>query len=174
MKIKRSRQGFTLIEIVLVLALAGLLLISVFFAVAGAQRARRDHQRKQDMSVVAAAVMAYAANNGGNVPVNQAEADTVFNNYLNNNKVHDPLTGTYVFQFRSLHSSHSDQPPVGTIFYQQAHWCSSSPGAVPDAPGDPIAGDDTQPKRFVVWTGLEAAGGNAGDTTGVWACADNL
>ena len=40
------RVAGTLIEIVLVLAIAGLLLVIVFLAVSGAQKSRRDSQRK--------------------------------------------------------------------------------------------------------------------------------
>ena len=44
--LKRKAAGFTLIELVLVLAIAGLILVIVFLAVAGAQRSRRDTGRK--------------------------------------------------------------------------------------------------------------------------------
>ena len=50
----KRTNGFTLIEIVLVLAIAGLLLIVVFLAVSGAQRSRRDYQRKQDLAHIKA------------------------------------------------------------------------------------------------------------------------
>ena len=40
------RDGFTLIELVLVLAIAGLILVIVFLAVAGAQRSRQDSGRR--------------------------------------------------------------------------------------------------------------------------------
>lgn len=166
--IKRP-SGFTLIEIVLVLAIAGLLLVVVFLAVSGAQRSRRDYQRKQDLGRVSAALVAYAANHGGRIPISQGEADTVFNSYLTN--MADPLTGTYIFQFRPISSPHGSKPPVGTIYYQQAHWCSTDTGAVPDDPDDTIAGDDTAVTKFVVWTGLEAG---AGPGAGAWACLDNF
>lgn len=50
----RKRQGFTLIEIVLVLAIAGLILLVVFLAVNGAQRSRRDTARKDYVNRVVA------------------------------------------------------------------------------------------------------------------------
>lgn len=44
---KRSpRSGFTLIELIIVLAVGSLILVIVFLAVAGAQRSRRDSGRK--------------------------------------------------------------------------------------------------------------------------------
>ena len=64
----KKERGFTLIEIVLVLAIAGLLLVIVFLAVSGAQRSRRDTQRKNDVSRLAASIENYASNNNGSYP----------------------------------------------------------------------------------------------------------
>lgn len=64
----KKEKGFTLIEIVLVLAIAGLLLVIVFLAVSGAQKSRRDSQRKNDLSRLAAAIENYASNTNGNYP----------------------------------------------------------------------------------------------------------
>ena len=60
-----QQEGFTLIEIVLVLAIAGLILVVVFLAVGGAQRARRDTQRVNDAGRVAADLEQFASNNNG-------------------------------------------------------------------------------------------------------------
>ncbi len=64
----KKEKGFTLIEIVLVLAIAGLLLVIVFLAVSGAQKSRRDTQRKNDLSRIAAQVESYASNSSGLYP----------------------------------------------------------------------------------------------------------
>ncbi len=64
----KKEKGFTLIEIVLVLAIAGLLLVIVFLAVSGAQKSRRDTQRKNDLSRVAAQLESFASNNNGCYP----------------------------------------------------------------------------------------------------------
>lgn len=61
----KKEKGFTLIEIVLVLAIAGLILVIVFLAVGGAQRSRRDGQRKSDASRILAAYESNASNNQG-------------------------------------------------------------------------------------------------------------
>ena len=61
----KKDKGFTLIEIVLVMAIAGLILVIVFLAVQGAQRARRDQQRKTDASRMLSAVEQCASNNQG-------------------------------------------------------------------------------------------------------------
>lgn len=64
----KKEKGFTLIEIVLVLAIAGLIMVIVFLAVSGAQKSRRDTQRKNDLSRLLSQVEEYASNNSGNYP----------------------------------------------------------------------------------------------------------
>ena len=87
----KKEKGFTLIEIVLVLAIAGLLLVIVFLAVSGAQKSRRDTQRKSDVSRLAAQVEAYASNNAGNYPA--ALSGATWTPYLPSN-FNDPLSGS--------------------------------------------------------------------------------
>ena len=63
-----TRGGFTIIEVVLVLAIAGLIFLMVFIALPALQRAQRDSQRKQDVSKVSSAIMNYQSNNNGKLP----------------------------------------------------------------------------------------------------------
>ena len=58
----KTRKGFTLIEIVIVLAIAALIMVVVFLAVQGAQRAQRDNFRKDVTNRAAAAVQSYRGN----------------------------------------------------------------------------------------------------------------
>lgn len=64
----KNKQGFTLIEIVIVLAIAALIMVIVFFAVAGAQRTRKDQQRKDLAARVVSQLENYASNNSGDFP----------------------------------------------------------------------------------------------------------
>jgi prepilin-type N-terminal cleavage/methylation domain-containing protein len=70
----KRRAGFTLIEIVLVLAIAGLILVIIFLAVAGAQSNRRDAQRKRDLARIAAQLDSYASTHGGQYPAVNSSA----------------------------------------------------------------------------------------------------
>ena len=45
-----TKKGFTIIEVVLVLAIAGLIFLMVFLALPALQRSQRDTQRKQDVA----------------------------------------------------------------------------------------------------------------------------
>jgi len=62
------RKGFTIIEVVLVLGIAGLIFLMVFIALPAAQKAHRDRLRKQDVGIIVAAVRKYMSNNRGNPP----------------------------------------------------------------------------------------------------------
>lgn len=60
--------GFTIIEVVLVLAIAGLIFMMVFIALPALQRSQRDTQRRDDIGKVTQAMMNYATNNNGKLP----------------------------------------------------------------------------------------------------------
>lgn len=61
-------QGFTIIEVVLVLAIAGLIFLMVFIALPALQRNQRDTQRRQDYANLASAVTNFTTNNNGKLP----------------------------------------------------------------------------------------------------------
>ena len=69
-QITKSKTGFTIIEVVLVLAIAGLIFLMVFVALPALQRSQRDTQRRQDIAGVATAVTQFQANNNGELPSN--------------------------------------------------------------------------------------------------------
>jgi len=59
----KHKRGFTIIEVVLVLAIAGLIFLMVFIALPALQRAQRNTQRKHNMDRVIASVIEYQKNN---------------------------------------------------------------------------------------------------------------
>ena len=60
-----TKKGFTIIEVVLVLAIAGLIFLMVFLALPALQRSQRDTQRKQDVAMVVTTLHNWKANNKG-------------------------------------------------------------------------------------------------------------
>ena len=68
MKKHKLYKGFTIIEVVLVLAIAGLIFLMVFLALPALQRSQRDTQRKSDIARLKAAYQQYKANNKGGIP----------------------------------------------------------------------------------------------------------
>lgn len=67
-KLRKNNQGFTIIEVLIVLAIAGLILLIVFLAVPALQRNSRNTQRRNDVSALLAGVQEYANNNNGALP----------------------------------------------------------------------------------------------------------
>ena len=64
----KSKKGFTIIEVVLVLAIAGLIFLMVFIALPALQRSQRNTARQADLSRILTAVNTYATNNKGRLP----------------------------------------------------------------------------------------------------------
>lgn len=68
MNIRKKEKGFTIIEVVLVLAIAGLIFMMVFLALPALQRSQRDTQRKTDLSRIQSAITSYTSSNRGVLP----------------------------------------------------------------------------------------------------------
>jgi len=88
MKTNDKRQGFTIIEVVLVLAIAGLIFLVVFLALPALQRSQRDTQRKSDLGRFMSQLNNYQSNHQGNIPTGTGSGawDTAFvTPYLTNN-----------------------------------------------------------------------------------------
>lgn len=63
-----EKGGFTIIEVVLVLAIAGLIFLMVFIALPALQRSQRDTERRNAMAHVSAQISQYQTNNNGKLP----------------------------------------------------------------------------------------------------------
>lgn len=75
--------GFTIIEVVLVLAIAGLIFLMVLIALPSLQRSQRDTERRNKMANVQTKVMDYQNNNNGKLP-NDGSVDAVEDGQLAN------------------------------------------------------------------------------------------
>lgn len=78
---KSNEKGFTIIEVVLVLAIAALIFLMVFIALPALQRSQRDTQRKNDLGRVQTSIQSYQSNNRNALP-DDDEFSTFINNYL--------------------------------------------------------------------------------------------
>lgn len=68
MKKGESKTGFTIIEVVLVLAVAGLIFVMVFIALPALQRAQRDNSRRDTLMNIVSQVKRYQQSNRGALP----------------------------------------------------------------------------------------------------------
>lgn len=62
---RKKQEGFTIIEVLIVLAIAGLIILIVFLAVPALQRNSRNTQRKNDVSALAGALQETINNSNG-------------------------------------------------------------------------------------------------------------
>ena len=97
---KNKEKGFTIIEVVLVLAIAGLIFLMVFIALPALQRNQRDTQRKNDLSRVQTAIQNYQSNNRNKVPQDTTDWDDLKNKYLkvDGDSFADPNGNPYEFK----------------------------------------------------------------------------
>lgn len=79
MNTQNKEKGFTIIEVVLVLAIAGLIFLMVFIALPALQRGQRDSARKSEASAVVSAVGTYQGNNRGTNPTTAAQIGAIVN-----------------------------------------------------------------------------------------------
>jgi len=73
-----KQKGFTIIEVVLVLAIAGLIFLMVFIALPALQRNQRDTARKGDASALASAFTTATNNSRGTPPADATIPSTQF------------------------------------------------------------------------------------------------
>lgn len=70
----KKQSGFTIIEVMIVLAIAGLIMAIVFLAIPALQRSNRNTQRKSDASRLAGLVAEFQSNNNGGLPADVSTA----------------------------------------------------------------------------------------------------
>ena len=160
MKKHKLYKGFTIIEVVLVLAIAGLIFLMVFLALPALQRAQRDTRRKQTISRIAAALEQARVNNKGvyfSDYANNNQLETFIENYLrpHENEYVDPSTGRF-YTFLKCgtkvdcgSSSGQGRIEVGEIYYNSKAICGDD-GRFIDQPGNAT--------NFILLTRLEGGG----------------
>lgn len=137
----KKQSGFTLIEVVIVLAIAALIMVIVFLAVQGAQRSRRDTATKNDVNRVTALAESFASGNGGKYPTALNVTD------FQNNWVRKDITNVaYVVQLST------GTGPVGTIYISPGGTCDS--GAIKPGGNKGLAASTTlEAGKYCVTTG---------------------
>jgi prepilin-type N-terminal cleavage/methylation domain-containing protein len=135
--IKQKRAaGFTIIEVMIVLAIAGLIMVIVFIAVPQLQRSERNTNRKSVVSRIKTEIDNYASNNAGAIPTADAAAATGFlsgggfyTRYISNNasNFNDPKTGS-IMTFSKWTSDGAvgaaGDAAVGTVWYIDGRKCN--------------------------------------------------
>jgi prepilin-type N-terminal cleavage/methylation domain-containing protein len=106
--LKKTQKGFTIIEVMIVLAIAGLILVVVLIAVPQLQRNQRNNARQSILARISTEIGNYAGNNNGSLPAelttnvagsfggSVADTNAFVGKYLNGININDPSTGTSV------------------------------------------------------------------------------
>lgn len=125
----QKQKGFTIIEVVLVLAIAGLIFLMVFIALPTLQRNQRDTTRRNDISRFKAQLNQYQANNKGSVPTAGCTATSGFTGtsaadfvgrYMGGD-FKDPSSGN---SYSCATSAISSSSATGSWYYAPAMKCS--------------------------------------------------
>ena len=143
-----KKQGFTIIEVVLVLAIAGLIFLMVFIALPALQRNQRDTQRRSDGGTIVSQLVSYTTNNDGAIPTTAAQITAFQTGYLSNLK--DPSSGTQY----TISAGTTNPSTTGTIVYYATGKCD----------GENLASGGTS-KQAAIAIKLESNG---------WFCKSNL
>ena len=132
----KNNRGFTIIEVVLVLAIAGLIFLMVFLALPALQRSQRDTLRKQQANMIRDAYTRKYANGRGSI--SGATLDGIISSgYAEEDELKDPSTGKVYRYYQPalggrLYSNFSEIP-IGSYGLDSGGYCE---GNIPrDAPG---------------------------------------
>jgi prepilin-type N-terminal cleavage/methylation domain-containing protein len=157
-QLNKREKGFTIIEVLIVLAIAGVIMLVVFLAVPALQRNSHNTTRKSDVAHLAGLINEYAANNTGALPTSivagaaavPPAANTL---YLNNDKfsIEDVTTNQPTATIPATLPTTIDQ----TFVYTKAV-CN---GNTPTASGST--------RTAVIYYVVEGTGGNTGQCTGI-------
>lgn len=92
----RRKSGFTIIEVSLVLAIGGLILMMVFVALPSLQRSQRDAQRREDVISLIENIKKYQQNNRGALPSGETDVNTFSRNLESSEKGWQDLLNNYL------------------------------------------------------------------------------
>lgn len=139
-KLKTNNAGFTIIEVLIVLAIAGLIIAVVLFAVPQLQRNGRNTAIKNDANTVAGTISEFESNNDGSVP-NSAVAAANSSLLTVSGASGAPTTGkvqggTTVETLTTGAAPASNAPTVGTISVLFGHKCTVSGAYTAGTTGD--------------------------------------
>lgn len=165
-KLNNKQSGFTIIEVVLVLAIAGLIFLVVFTALPQLQRSRRDTARRDQVGRILASLTQNSSNNGGSFPSNPTQfvafaADeqgyfgtctSEATGNLECDSLSDPSNGQF-----SVAQTRNTTPNVGQLFYDSGAVCGgTNNGQLINSSGS---------RKVAVAIGLEQGGSYCQDNT---------
>ena len=137
-KIRKSKSeskglkaaGFTIIEVMIVLAIAGLIMAIVFLAIPALQRTNRNTQRKSDASRLSGLISEFVANNNGKLPTQFASGSGYLDISAQKWNILAPVTGAI-----GAIPSPAVVPLTDTMVVYYPAICGATPGDAPTGTG---------------------------------------
>ena len=187
-KTRRKNASFTVVELMIVLVIAGLMLIAVFLIVPKVQSLRRDNERKSVIAQVLAALGEFRNNYlripacddmVGSCPAAQTNALAFLSSYMPKSTLNDYNPGSTSAGWKEVHTDndsvtyyydasivdHSRVPQTDQIFIVSGHWCYSTrpddgPPTSPVASNalHPTPGTDVHLEKYAIVIGRENTG----------------
>jgi prepilin-type N-terminal cleavage/methylation domain-containing protein len=149
-KKSKLQQGFTIIEVMIVLAIAGLILVVVLIAIPQLQRNQRNQARQSVANRIVTEISNYAGNNNGDYP--------------------EPLVASSAKNF--------SKPDLALGFFDRYLGCDPTPTPATCSTGidDPRTGTPVGVANGpdLLTTTVAVAGGSPGDVAGSIAYGTNL
>ena len=140
----KAKDGFTIIEVIIVLVIAAIIMLAVFLVVPQLQRTQRNTRRQNDARRVLAAAEQVAANAGGVYPTADAAGKTSIENITGT--INSPAGSAYTWAYEQ-----ATTPDGTTIYYtSKTSTCSAS--------NSPTAGAST--KQVVIVAVEDSTGTN--------------
>ena len=162
-KLGYKENGFTIIEVMIVLAVAGLIMAIVLVAIPQLQRSQRDEASRNTVNRVLAEMGNYAGNNNGEYPLLPADLTSFKSSYLCG------FSGTRpcVRRDYQILTSATNSPVTAVAPVTQPEIMSIHPGATCDGEnvtGTVVVGSNA-PRSVALRVELERSG--------TYYCADN-
>jgi len=147
---KRSHSGFTIIEVMIVLAIAGVIMLALFLAVPALQRNSRNNQRDSDAALFTAGINeCLNARNGATASCDAYAAASELGNFVDPTKLKQLSTVAAA-------SAAVPSPAVnGTVYYQFGAKCDTA-----SATFGQFTTTGATPRQFSVAYLIESTSGN--------------
>lgn len=151
---KQKLKGFTIIEVVLVLAIASLIFLMVFIALPALQRSQRDASLKSEANKVLSQLTQYQSSNKGRWPQGDNAGAAAFSSYIDATNETWPLTfesGTEV-SIQTYTSGLIASPDAGKIQIVTGAKCVADPKPAPSNNGQNVLVSSARNASVVIQT----------------------
>lgn len=148
--VQHNKKGFTIVEVSLVLAIAGLIFLMVFIALPALQRGQRDSKRREDVDTLLTSIKKYQTNNRGALPTGTGD-------FNKNDTVGVNDTNTWKGFLKDYTDNNFKDPSGGEFYRLSVAQCSSGGGNGNTCSGYSSSEIGSFPNDYTIYIVLQAA-----------------